>query len=140
MSALVAWTLAQTLKVFTNYYVKRKFDLKLLFSSGGMPSSHTALCVAVTTSIALLHGVQGPLFPMCMAFTLIIMYDATNVRYHAGVQAEVLNVVVEEMLQGHPISDKKLKELLGHTPLQVVAGFFLGVLATIVYHFKAGLI
>ncbi|CAI7863592.1 unnamed protein product, partial [Closterium sp. NIES-54] len=90
----------------------------MVVSSGGMPSSHTALCVAVTTSVALLHGVGGPLFPICLAFSSIIMYDATNVRYHAGVQAEVLNVVVEEMLEGHPISEKKLKELLGHTPLQ----------------------
>ncbi|GJP44406.1 hypothetical protein CLOM_g3785 [Closterium sp. NIES-68] len=110
----------------------------MVVSSGGMPSSHTALCVAVTTSVALLHGVGGPLFPVCLAFSLIIMYDATNVRYHAGVQAEVLNVVVEEMLEGHPISEKKLKELLGHTPLQVVGGFILGVVTAIIYHVKTG--
>ncbi|CAI5947309.1 unnamed protein product [Closterium sp. NIES-64] len=192
MSALIAWALAQILKVFTNLYFKKTFDIRMVVSSGGMPSSHTALCVAVTTSVALLHGVGGPLFPICLAFSSIIMYDATNVRYHAGVQAEVrasldvqslqqqrcvpegwvelhcmlfiaaaeqtasappficpafslsimydatnvryhagvqaevLNVVVEEMLEGHPISEKKLKELLGHTPLQVVGGFILG--------------
>ncbi|CAI5999707.1 unnamed protein product [Closterium sp. NIES-65] len=138
MSALIAWALAQILKVFTNLYFKKTFDIRMVVSSGGMPSSHTALCVAVTTSVALLHGVGGPLFPICLAFSSIIMYDATNVRYHAGVQAEVLNVVVEEMLEGHPISEKKLKELLGHTPLQVVGGFILGVVTAFVYHYKTG--
>ncbi|CAI5528109.1 unnamed protein product [Closterium sp. Naga37s-1] len=203
MSALIAWALAQILKVFTNLYFKKTFDIRMVVSSGGMPSSHTALCVAVTTSVALLHGVGGPLFPVCLAFSSIIMYDATNVRYHAGVQAEVpsradpiclafsliimynanhggvqaevrfllllqsrtffclafsliivydatnmryhvgvqaevLNVVVEEMLEGHPISEKKLKELLGHTPLQVVGGFILGVVTAFVYHYKTG--
>ncbi|CAI7840180.1 unnamed protein product [Closterium sp. NIES-53] len=138
MSALIAWALAQILKVFTNLYFKKTFDIRMVVSSGGMPSSHTALCVAVTTSVALLHGVGGPLFPICLAFSSIIMYDATNVRYHAGVQAEVLNVVVEEMLEGHPISEKKLKELLGHTPLQVVGGFILGVVTAAVYHYKTG--
>lgn len=96
--------------------------------SGGMPSSHSALCFALTTSVALVHGVGDALFPVCLGFTLIVMYDAAGVRRHAGKQAEVLNIIVGDLFQGHPISEKKLKELLGHTPLQVAAGAALGVI------------
>lgn len=66
-----------------------QWDWRMVFASGGMPSSHSSMCCAVTTSVALLQGLRGPLFPACLAFTLIVMYDAANVRYHAGIQAEV---------------------------------------------------
>lgn len=134
MSALVAWALAQSLKVFTTWWATKVLDWKQLFASGGMPSSHSAMCCGLTASVALLHGFAGPLFPICLAFTLIVMYDATSVRYHAGVQAKVLNVVVDEMLQGHPVSEKKLKEILGHTPLQVAGGATLGVVVALLYN------
>lgn len=126
MSALIAWSLAQGLKVFTKYAVERKFDLKMLFASGGMPSSHSALVIALTVSVAIIHGFAGPLFPVCLGFSLIVMYDATGVRYHAGMQAEVLNVIVADLFQNHPVSEKKLKEILGHTPSQVGVGALLG--------------
>eukprot|EP00270_Netrium_digitus_P019316 TRINITY_DN7593_c0_g1_i4.p1 TRINITY_DN7593_c0_g1~~TRINITY_DN7593_c0_g1_i4.p1 ORF type:complete len:432 (+),score=66.15 TRINITY_DN7593_c0_g1_i4:52-1296(+) len=134
MSALVAWAFAQTLKVLTKYAVEKQWDWKALFGSGGMPSSHSALCMALTTSVAILHGIAGPLFPVCLGFSLIVMYDATGVRYHAGMQAEVLNVVVAETLAGHPVSEKKLKELLGHTPLQVAVGAIWGAAVSAAYH------
>eukprot|EP00250_Pteridium_aquilinum_P014908 c22277_g1_i1 orf=319-1290(+) len=129
MSGIVAWTVAQFLKVFTTFFVERRWDFKMLLGSGGMPSSHSALCVALTTSVALCHGISDALFPVCLGFSLIVMYDATGVRRHAGMQAEVLNLIVEDMFQGHPISEKKLKELLGHTPLQVGAGAIVGIVA-----------
>ncbi|MCO5584318.1 hypothetical protein L7F22_038242 [Adiantum nelumboides] len=129
MSGLVAWTIAQVFKVFTTFFVERRWDFKMLLGSGGMPSSHSALCVALTTSVALCHGISDALFPVCLGFSLIVMYDATGVRRHAGMQAEVLNLIVEDLFQGHPISEKKLKELLGHTPLQVGAGAFVGIMA-----------
>ncbi|KAG0613558.1 hypothetical protein M758_6G111800 [Ceratodon purpureus] len=128
MSGLVAWAIAQFLKVFTKYWVERKWDWKMLVGSGGMPSSHSALCVGLTTAVALCHGVGDSLFPVCLGFTLIVMYDAAGVRRHAGRQAEVLNMIVEDLFQGHPVSEKKLKELLGHTPLQVGAGAILGMI------------
>ncbi|XP_062181609.1 uncharacterized protein LOC133885861 [Phragmites australis] len=128
MSALVAWAVAQATKAVLTSFVERRWDLRMLFSSGGMPSSHTALCTALTASVALCHGVSDALFPVCLGFTLIVMYDATGVRRHAGMQAEVLNKIVEDLFQGHPISERKLKELLGHTPSQVFAGAFLGIL------------
>ncbi|KAL6851652.1 hypothetical protein ACP4OV_020216 [Aristida adscensionis] len=128
VSGLVAWAAAQAAKAVLTSFVERRWDPRMLFSSGGMPSSHTALCTALTASVALCHGVSDALFPVCLGFTLIVMYDATGVRRHAGMQAEVLNKIVEDLFQGHPISERKLKELLGHTPSQVFAGAFLGIL------------
>ncbi|XP_015968367.1 uncharacterized protein LOC107491944 isoform X1 [Arachis duranensis] len=128
VSGLLAWLIAQSMKVFLNFFVERTWDLKLLFASGGMPSSHSALCTALTTSVALCHGVADSLFPVCLGFSLIVMYDAIGVRRHAGMQAEVLNMIVADLFKGHPISERKLKELLGHTPSQVIAGALLGFL------------
>ncbi|CAN1793926.1 Uncharacterized membrane protein YuiD [Linum perenne] len=129
MSGLCAWFAAQSIKICLNFFVERKWDFRILFASGGMPSSHSALCTALTTSVAFCHGVADSLFPVCLGFSLIVMYDAIGVRRHAGMQAEVvLNKIVEDLFQGHPISERKLKELLGHTPSQVFAGALLGIL------------
>lgn len=128
VSGFVAWFMAQSMKVFLNFCVERKWDFRIMFASGGMPSSHSALCTALTTSVAICHGVADSLFPVCLGFTLIVMYDAIGVRRHAGMQAEVLNLIVEDLFQGHPISQIKLKELLGHTPSQVFAGALLGIM------------
>ena len=92
VSWLVAWLVAQSVKVVLNFFVERKWDLRILFASGGMPSSHSALCTALSTSVALCHGVADSLFPVCLGFTLIVMYDAIGVRRHAGMQAEVRNL------------------------------------------------
>ena len=96
VSGLVAWAAAQAAKALLTSVVERRWDLRMLFSSGGMPSSHTALCTALTAlctaltaSVALCHGVSDALFPVCLGFTLIVMYDATGVSRHAGMQAEV---------------------------------------------------
>ncbi|CAN6444734.1 unnamed protein product [Victoria cruziana] len=128
VSGLFAWAVAQSTKFLLHFCVERKWNFRVLVSSGGMPSSHTALCTALTTSVALCHGISDSLFPVCLGFSLIVMYDATGVRRHAGMQAEVLNMIVEDLFKGHPCSEKKLKELLGHTPSQVIAGAFLGML------------
>lgn len=128
VSGLVALVLAQVLKMLLSSFVERRWDFGVLFSSGGMPSSHSALCMGLTTAVALCHGVADSLFPVCLGFSLIVMYDAIGVRRHAGMQAEVLNKIVEDLFQGHPISQKKLKVLLGHTPSQVTAGALLGIL------------
>lgn len=128
VSGMVAFAVAQAAKAVLTSVVERRWSLRMLCSSGGMPSSHSALCTALTASVALCHGVGDALFPVCLGFSLIVMYDATGVRRHAGMHAEVLNKIVEDLFQGHPISERKLKELLGHTPSQVFAGAFLGIL------------
>ncbi|KAF8051640.1 hypothetical protein N665_1687s0006 [Sinapis alba] len=88
-----------------------------------MPSSHSALCIALTISVALCHGVADSLFPVCLGFSLIVMYDAIGV----SMQALVLNLIIRDLFEGHPISQGKLKELLGHTPSQVLAGALVGI-------------
>ncbi|KAB1219614.1 putative membrane protein YuiD [Morella rubra] len=88
VSGMFAWIAAQSIKVFLNFFVEKKWDLRILYSSGGMPSSHSALCTAMTTSVALCHGVADSLFSVCLGFSLIVMYDAIGVRRHAGMQAE----------------------------------------------------
>ncbi|KAF8071199.1 setd3 [Scenedesmus sp. PABB004] len=122
------WFTAQTLKIFTKRLKKGVWDIRAIVDSGGMPSSHSALCAGITTAIAFQHGLGSASFALGLAFSSIVMYDAAGVRRHAGKQAEVLNQVIGELLDGHPVSDVKLKEVLGHTPLQVCAGAVLGVL------------
>lgn len=121
------WFLAQFLKIFTKWYKTGRFSLMAFVDSGGMPSSHSSLCSAVTTAVAIHHGLGSTLFAICTCFSVIVMYDAMGVRRHAGLQAEVLNAVVEDLLEGHPVSERKLKEVLGHTPRQVLAGAVLGI-------------
>ena len=88
---------------------------------------------SVTSAIGVVHGFGSTLFAMALTFSLIVMYDAAGVRRHAGTQAEVLNMVVKELLTKHEVSQRKLKEVLGHTPLQVCIGALLGVFCGFFY-------
>jgi hypothetical protein len=122
MSAFWAWLTAQMMKYITTFYREGRWDWRVMFDSGGMPSSHTALVVGLTTGIAYTYGLGSTLFPLSLAFSLIVMYDAAGVRRHAGRQAAVLNKILENMFQNpESISADKLKEVLGHSPLQVLA-------------------
>ncbi|PNH04694.1 putative membrane protein YuiD [Tetrabaena socialis] len=106
----------------------RVWDWHRLVGSGGMPSSHTALIVALTTAVAVEHGTSSSLFAMCLVISLIVMYDATGVRLHAGRQATVLNIIIAEMPADHPVQDsERLRDGLGHTPIQVAVGALLGI-------------
>ena len=96
--------------------------------SGGMPSSHTALVVGLTTAVGLKESIDSSLFALCLVFSLVVMYDATGVRLQAGRQAEVLNQMILELPQQHPVSDTRpLRDSLGHTPVEVGAGAVVGV-------------
>lgn len=128
-----AWAAAQFMKIFTKRVKEGVWDLTAVVDSGGMPSSHSALCMAVTTATAHKLGLGSPVFAVSLAFSLVVMYDATNVRWHAGKQAEVLNVVMADLMEGHPLSEKKMKEVLGHTPFQVAVGALLGLLVGLFY-------
>eukprot|EP00204_Picochlorum_oklahomense_P002587 CAMPEP_0118798128 /NCGR_PEP_ID=MMETSP1161-20130426/547_1 /TAXON_ID=249345 /ORGANISM="Picochlorum oklahomensis, Strain CCMP2329" /LENGTH=335 /DNA_ID=CAMNT_0006725433 /DNA_START=49 /DNA_END=1056 /DNA_ORIENTATION=+ len=121
------WFLAQFFKIFTKWYKTGIFSVGAFFDSGGMPSSHSSLCAAVTTAVGIHHGLGSSLFAVCTCFSVIVMYDAMGVRRHAGLQAQVLNAVVNDLLEGHPVSERKLKEVLGHTPRQVMCGAILGL-------------
>jgi acid phosphatase family membrane protein YuiD len=92
-----------------------------------MPSSHTSLVCALATGVAIKEGAGSSVFLVALAFATIVMYDAAGVRRAASIQARILNQIIDELFQGHPISETRLRELLGHTPLQVFAGALLGI-------------
>lgn len=126
--AVLAWFVAQVLKFIINLIIHRTMDLHLLLSSGGMPSSHSALVCACAISIGRLEGFYGSAFALAAVVALVVMYDACNVRRAAGEQAKILNYILENWEEMSPaMVGEELKELLGHTPLQVVMGALLGV-------------
>jgi len=133
--SLFAWALAQFIKVPIEYLYTRKINWALWFSSGGMPSSHSALVTATMLSVGLFYGFDTPIFAVSVAVAMIVVYDATGVRREAGRHAEKINILINEFLSGHPISDKQLKEVIGHTPAQVMAGVALGFVIPILFYF-----
>ncbi|MHB1005191.1 MAG: divergent PAP2 family protein [Chloroflexota bacterium] len=125
------WFLSQVLKVLIGVWMERRFNPQLLFTAGGMPSSHSALVASVTTTIAHETGVDSPLFGAAAVFSAIIMYDAAGVRRTVGTHARVLNLILDELLARHQLDEERLRELVGHTPLQVVAGALMGLTVTL---------
>lgn len=125
---LLAWFLAQLIKVVLDMILLGQMDWKRFFSSGGMPSSHSALVVACTTAIGRLHGIGGPLFALSAVLSAVVMYDACNVRRSAGDTARLVNKLLEhlEQLTAEDLADN-LREVMGHTPLQVLMGALLGL-------------
>ena len=131
--AFIAWQLAQLLKIPFNYWRTQEVEWRLYFRPGGMPSSHSALMISTTLAIGLFHGFDTPTFALGVAISMIVLYDAAGVRRQAGMHAKKINLIIDELLKGHPISEQQLKEVLGHSPLEVVGGTFLGILVPIVY-------
>lgn len=124
---VLAWFTAQFIKVISRLLVERKFDFTLFVSSGGMPSSHSSFTVSLAVVIGKIYGWNSGLFGLAVAFALIVMYDAAGVRRAAGRQAKVLNKLVHTHMDRMEF-EGKLKELLGHTPLEVLMGALLGIL------------
>lgn len=138
MTAVVAWLMAQLLKPFLEYLRRGKWNWGYLLSAGGMPSSHTSLMVGVTVAVGLHHGFDSPVFAIAIAMSMIVIYDAAGVRREAGRHAEKINILINELLAGHPISDKELREVIGHTPMEVLGGFILGSIVGILYWLYIG--
>lgn len=126
-SGICAWILAQALKAPLDYLRTREWKWGLFFAAGGMPSSHSALITATAYAIGLYHGFDSPLFALGVAIAMIVVYDAAGVRRQAGMHAQKINVLVQELLRGHPISEKQLREVIGHTPLEAAGGVLLGL-------------
>ena len=136
LCCLTAWFVAQALKIPTYLWLEKKLDWMRFFGSGGMPSSHTAFVVSLTIMIGAQQGFATPLFAVVAAFATIVMYDATGVRRETGRQAEVLNEILRSVfVDGKPISDDDLKELVGHTKVEVAGGFLVGVAVACLYLF-----
>lgn len=131
LSAFLAFSVAQFLKIFTTWFKEKRWDSRRLLGSGGMPSSHSATVVALATAIGLQEGTAGSSFALAVVLASVVMYDASGIRLHAGRQAELLNQILCELPSEHPLSSiRPLRELLGHTPLQVIAGAILGFIVS----------
>jgi uncharacterized protein len=126
--SVLACLIAQGLKFFIELVRHGKVSLRFLVTTGGMPSAHSALVGALATGVGLTKGWSSPEFAIACLFAVIVMYDAAGVRQAAGKQARILNQIVDEFFQdGKQFDEERLKELLGHTPFQVLVGLALGI-------------
>lgn len=134
--ALVSWffacLIAQAIKIILGMARLRRFDFRWLIGTGGMPSTHAAGVSALSTTIGLDVGFDSPLFAIAVAFTFITLFDAQGVRRWSGRQAQVLNKMIEDIYFKRRIQEPRVKELLGHTPVQVLAGAVVGVIVAMV--------
>ena len=130
-SPFFAWMAAQTIKMCCAFYRTRRIDFSYLVSTGGMPSAHASLVWGLTTSVGINGGFDSPFFATTLALALIVSFDATTVRNAMGQQAHLLNEMMRELFKEHHFSEKKLKELLGHTPFEVFVGMVVGILTAL---------
>ena len=127
IAGLAAWLLAQIIKLPLDFFRTRTWNWSLMLTTGGMPSSHSSLMTATSLAIGLYHGFDSPIFALAVTITMIVTYDAAGVRQQAGIHAQRINVLFDELLHGHPINQKDLREVIGHTPLEVIGGILLGM-------------
>lgn len=136
--ALVSWLFAsvisQGIKILLGVIRLKRFDFRWLIGTGGMPSTHAAGVSALTTAIGLESGFDSPLFAIAIALTFVTVFDAQGVRRWSGRQAQVLNKMMEDMYFKRRIQEQRLKELLGHTPMEVLAGMGIGLVTAVVLH------
>ena len=125
---LFAWATAQLLKLVIVLFTQKKWDFTRLIGAGGMPSSHSALVTSLAVGVGKDMGYNSSAFALAIAIALVVMYDAAGVRRAAGKQAEVLNQIMDDFYKGAEFNQERLKELLGHTPIEVLAGAALGII------------
>ena len=125
---MLVWILAQTIKVVLGVIKEKRFNFRWFIGTGGMPSSHAAGASALATSVGLEYGFNSPLFAVAAVFAMVTMFDAQGVRRATGYQATILNKMMDDIYWKGQIEEKRLKELVGHTPVQVRAGFIFGVI------------
>jgi len=127
LAPLVAWGIAQIAKVTLTSVRQRRLNLRVLAETGGMPSSHSAIVMGLTAAIGKYAGPTSAAFAIALIFSFVVMYDAAGLRRAAGRQAEVLNRLVEDLVHMRGVQEERLRELLGHTPVEVLVGAVLGV-------------
>jgi hypothetical protein len=125
--AIIAWLIAQIIKVPLTYITTGRWNWALLASPGGMPSSHSALVAGAAHMIGLSQGFDSPLFAIAMILAIIVIYDATGIRRQAGRHARIINKMISDLSSGNPLKQELLREVLGHTPLEALAGTLLGI-------------
>jgi acid phosphatase family membrane protein YuiD len=126
-TALASWLAAQTMKMLVTLVETKRIDFAALLSTGGMPSAHSAMACGLATTVGLESGFETPLFATTLAFAVVVMFDAQSVRRAAGLQARLLNQIVEELFRNHKFSEEKMAEFLGHTRLEVFLGMLTGI-------------
>jgi len=124
---LVAWVIAQAAKLALTSFRQRRLNLRVLAETGGMPSSHSAIVMGLTTGIGKHAGLSSAAFAIALIFTFVVMYDAAGLRRAAGRQAEVLNRLVDDLVHMRGVQEQRLRELLGHTPFEVFVGAAIGL-------------
>jgi acid phosphatase family membrane protein YuiD len=132
LAPLVAWTIAQTAKVIIYSIREHRLNLRVLAVTGGMPSSHSAIVMGMTTAVGKYAGINSAAFAIALIFSFVVMYDAAGLRRAAGRQAAILNRLVEDLVNMRGVQEAKLRELLGHTPVEVLVGAVLGVAAGLI--------
>lgn len=131
--SMLSWLSAQVLKFIVIYLIDRKIDFTRLLGAGGMPSSHTAFVVSMAAAVCKVRGFYSVEFAMALSFALVVMYDASGVRRAAGEQARILNYIMDNWEKQTPDEfQNELKELLGHTPFEVLAGALLGIVMVLI--------
>ena len=127
MTTVASWAIAQTIKVTIGVIQQKRFDFRWFVGTGGMPSSHAAGASCLATAIGLDQGFSSVYFALAAAFALVVMFDAQGVRRSTGKQAVILNKITEDIYWKGKMSEQRLRELVGHTPVEVFAGFLLGL-------------
>jgi acid phosphatase family membrane protein YuiD len=134
VTTLIAWVLAQAIKVCLGVVRERRFNFRWLVGTGGMPSAHTAGATALATSTGLNYGFDSGFFALAAMFAIVTMFDAQGVRRAAGKQAEILNKIMDDIYWRSKIEENKLKELIGHTPVEVFAGGLIGIFIAMIFY------
>ncbi len=131
LAGVLGAVIAQLIKFFTLLIRERRIDVRTLVTTGGMPSSHTALVTGLCTSVGLLEGFTSTIFDVSLVLAMVVMYDAAGVRRAAGKQARIINRIIFDLQHSLSFKESHLKELLGHTPLEVIGGAILGILVAL---------
>lgn len=134
MISLLAWVVAQSSKVVLGIIREKKFNFRWFIGTGGMPSSHAAGATALATSCGLNMGFESTIFALAAVFAIVTMFDAQGVRHSTGKQAELLNKIMDDIYWQGKIEEARLKELIGHTPVEVFAGAILGFFIAIIFY------
>ena len=130
--ALIAWSLAQIVKVPLEFFYTKRWNWSLLLQAGGMPSSHSALVSAACLAAGLFMGFDSSEFAISFVLAMVVIYDATGIRRQAGKHAEIINAMIEDLTTGPPLKTEQLRDVLGHTPLESLGGTLLGIAVALV--------
>ena len=133
-TTVAAWLIAQSIKVVLGVFREKRFNFRWFVGTGGMPSSHASGVSALATSIGVSYGFDSALFAVTLVFALIVLFDAQGVRFAGGRQAEILNKMLDDIYWKKKLDEDQRTELIGHTPIEVFAGAFLGIIVSLLFY------